>query len=68
MKVSVQDKKRYVLKDDRDYQILGEIYKLEKCKLSAEDKKMVSFIRTQLEDDWRKPLFKVLDRLVKKYL
>lgn len=67
MKLTAKDKKRYVLKEDRDYQILGEIYKLEKCKLSAEDKRMVELIRTQLEYDWRKPLLKTLDQLVKKY-
>ena len=67
MKIITKDKKRYVLKEDRDYQILGQIYKLEKRKLSAEDKIMVKLARTQLEHDWRKPLLKILDQLVKKY-
>lgn len=67
MKITAKDEKRYVLKEHRDYQILDQIYKLEKCKLSAEDKRTIKLIRTQLEHDWRKPLQKILAKLVKKY-
>ncbi|MBI2096566.1 MAG: hypothetical protein HYT40_00165 [Candidatus Sungbacteria bacterium] len=62
-----EDKKKYILKERRDYQILEMIYLLEKRKLSLEDKKIVNLIRTQLEDDWRKPLLKFLNKLAKKY-
>lgn len=68
MEVLAKDKKRYVLEETRDYQILEKIYQLEKCKLSADDKKLVKFLRSQLLDDWRKPLLKFLDGLVKKYV
>ncbi len=67
LRVKTQDKKRYVLKEDRDYEILGLVYELEKCKLSAEDKRMVALVRTQLEYDWRKPLLKCLNRFLRKY-
>lgn len=67
MKITGKDKKRYVLKEDRDYKILGLVYELEKCKLSAEDKLIVALIRTQLEHDWRKPLLKYLGQLLRKY-
>ena len=67
MKVAAKDKKRYVLKEKRDYQILEKIYKLEKCDLSIVNKKVVNLIRTQLEDDWRTPLLKFLDGMTRKY-
>ncbi len=66
-KVNAKDKKRYALKEIRDYKILEKIYKLEKFKLTREDKKILNLIRTQLEHDWRKPLIKLLDELIKKY-
>ncbi|TAN33046.1 hypothetical protein EPN28_03535 [Patescibacteria group bacterium] len=66
-KIRPIDKKRYVLKEDRDYFILGKIYELESKKMTAEDKKMVKFIRTQMIDDWRAPIMKKLDELLKKY-
>ena len=66
MKVQSQDKDKYVLADAQDYEILEKIYQLEKKKLSLEDKELVRFARTQLERDWRTPLVKFLDRLLKK--
>jgi hypothetical protein len=67
IKIEAKDKKRYVLKNERDYKILEIVYDLEKYKLSPEDKKLLNLIRTQLEDDWRKPLLKFLYALEKKY-
>ena len=67
MVVKPQDRKKYLLKEDRDFQILEKIYQLEKYKLSSEDVRVVKLIRTQLEDDWRKPLIQFLDKLAKKY-
>ena len=66
-KVKAKDKKRYVLKEKGDYEILEKIYQLEKCRLSSADKEVLKLIRTQLKDDWRKPLLKFLNRLEKKY-
>jgi len=67
MKITKKDKKRYVLKEKRDYLILEKIYQIEKYKLSPADKKLIRFLKTQLEDDWRQPLIKFLNGLIKKY-
>jgi len=67
MKIKNIDKKRYLLNDKRDYIILSKIYKLEKLELAQEDKRLVIFIKTQLKNDWRKPIIKILDKLLKKY-
>jgi len=67
IKIKPQDKKHYLLVDKKDIEILEKIYKLEGKKLSAEDKKLVKLIRTQLERDWRTPLLGFLDQLLKKY-
>ena len=67
MKIKLQDKKKYILADKEDFLILEKIYKLEQKKLSPEDKKLVKFLRTQLEEDWRTPLINFLDKLLKKY-
>jgi ATP phosphoribosyltransferase regulatory subunit HisZ len=67
LKIKAKDKKRYPLKEAGDYKILEKIYELEKCKLSLGDKKILNLVRTQLENDWRKPLLKFLDSLAKRY-
>lgn len=61
------EEKKYVMSVDEDYEILSKIKQLEKLNLRKEDKFLVSFIRAQLEHDWRKPLIKLLDRLLGKY-
>lgn len=61
------EKKKYLLPIERDYEILSKIKKLEKLKLSKEDRFIVDFIKTQLERDWRTPLIKELDKIAKKY-
>ena len=65
--VTAKEKKTYVLKTEQDYEILTKIKQLEKKKLSSEDIKLVAFLRTQLEEDWRTPLIRFLDTLLKKY-
>ncbi|MDP2944675.1 MAG: hypothetical protein Q8N57_03895 [bacterium] len=67
LKINERDKKRYVLSEERDYIILKKIYQLEKYKLSITKKGILNLIRTQLEHDWRKPLIKFLDGMIKKY-
>lgn len=53
-KVQIADweKKKYPLKDPIAIEILGKIHEAEKLLLSPEDKRLVDFVRTQLEDDW----------------
>ncbi|MBU2458805.1 MAG: hypothetical protein KKB29_00360 [Nanoarchaeota archaeon] len=50
-----------------DFIILNKIRELEKMKLSLNAKEEVKLIRTQLEKDWRAPLIKSLNKLLKKY-
>lgn len=65
--ISAEEDKKYVLSTDQDYEILGIIHQLEKEELSADDRKLVDFIRTQLEDDWRNPILDILGELKNKY-
>ncbi|MBU0591739.1 hypothetical protein KKF81_05135 [Candidatus Micrarchaeota archaeon] len=59
--------KNYILPTERDYEILKKCEKLEKLKLSKNDYELVEFIKTQLEDDWRTPLLRKLDSVIKRY-
>ena len=67
MKISSAEKKKYVLATDVDFEVLDTCKKLEKLKLSKEDKELVALIKTQLKEDWRKPLVKKLNQVYKKY-
>lgn len=62
-----EDAARYLLKEERDYDILERIYALETQSLSATDAHLVQLIRTQLETDWRTPLLAELNRLLTSY-
>lgn len=57
----------YVMGEERDYVILAKIKEFEAKGLNEDDKKLVAFCRTQLEDDWRAPLIEKLDELFRKY-
>lgn len=67
IKVSAIDKKKYALSTDIDFEILDKCKKLESLNLKSEDGDMVHLIKTQLEDDWRKPLVAKLNQLLRKY-
>lgn len=67
LKVTSAEKKKYVLSTNTDFEILAKCKQLEKLKLLKEDRNLVKFIKTQLEYDWRKPLLKTLNHLLKKY-
>lgn len=67
VKVGVADKKKYALSTDLDFEILDKCKKLEKTLLSKNDKEIVALIKSQLQDDWRAPLLKFLDILLKQY-
>lgn len=67
MKITPYEKKNYVLADKEDLIILKKIKDLEKKKLSKEDKDLVKFIRTQLKKNWRLPIIRYLNRLLKRY-
>lgn len=67
IKVSLADKKKYVLATDVDFDILDKCKRLEKLKLSTEDRALVALIKTQLVDDWRKYLVAELNQLLKRH-
>ncbi|MBI4281537.1 hypothetical protein HY625_01810 [Candidatus Uhrbacteria bacterium] len=64
---TVAERKRYVLGETRDYVILAKLKFLASQRLSKTNRMILRLLRTQLEHDWRKPLIKFLDQLLKKY-
>lgn len=66
-KTTELERKKYVLSVDRDFEILRKCKLLEKKKLSESDMELIKLIKAQLEEDWRKPLIKILNNLMKKY-
>jgi len=66
-KATSSEKKKYALSTDADFEILHQCKQLQKYKLTAVDAELVKLIKSQLEDDWRKPLIKALNRLQGKY-
>ena len=67
IKLTKVEQKRYVISTSEDYEIMRKIKQIEKLKLSNDERFFISLLKTQLEDDWRKPLIKGLDQLLKKY-
>lgn len=66
-KISAAERKRYVLSNYKDFEVLSKCKYLEKSGLKAEDKILVRLIKSQLQDDWRSPLVKMLNALKRKY-
>lgn len=67
LKVTHIEKRKYVLSTKLDYEILEKCEQLEKLNLDNNDKAFVKFARTQLERDWRTPLLKKLNVVLRKY-
>lgn len=65
--ISKNDRKKYVLKEMIDEEILTKCKMLETMSLEKQDKSLVKLIKTQLEDDWRTPLLEEVELLLKKY-
>lgn len=61
------EQQRYVLSTDTDFAILSRCKKLEKQNLSSDDQQLVRLIKSQLEQDWRRPLGSMLRKLETKY-
>ncbi len=61
------ERAHFVLATDEDYEILAKLRTLERKPLSAEDRRLVRFIRSQLILEWRKPVLRQLDQLLKKH-
>lgn len=66
MRLTSYEKRNYVMNDKADFVILGKIKELEKRGLGKADKAVLKLIRTQLKRDWRTPLVKYLDKLLKR--
>lgn len=66
-KVSISEDKKYVLSTDIDFEILKKCKKIEKLELTKQDRLLIRLIKSQLKDDWRSPLLKILNKIVRKY-
>lgn len=63
--INTKEKRKYLIKEKRDIQILNLIHDLEKLKLSPIEKFIILWTRTQLEKNWRKSLLQIL-KIMKK--
>jgi hypothetical protein len=63
MEFPPQPKTPYKLENEQDKRIFEKLAKFEGKKLSAEDEKLIKFLYSQLEDDWRTPLEEFIDKL-----
>jgi len=66
-RVTLSEKKKYVLWRSSDLDILSFCKILEKTNLKKNDKQLVKLIKSQLESDWRKPLIKTLKKIMRNY-
>jgi len=65
--ITAEDEAPYVMPKEEDYHILAKCKELETRNLSSEDAEMVSFIHTQLFDDWRAPILEKTQQLLERY-
>ena len=67
MKISPEEKKKYLLLTEKDFEILEKIKKAE-CipDLSNREKMILEFLKTQLEKDWRTPVIKFLEKIMRR--
>ena len=56
----------YILKEKQDFEIFDKIQFLQKqSKISKQEKYFLKFLKTQLKQDWRKPIVKELNRMLR---
>ncbi|OGM90105.1 hypothetical protein A2108_00475 [Candidatus Wolfebacteria bacterium GWA1_42_9] len=65
MKLPPRPKTPYILDKEQDKCIFKKLNKFKNRKLSKDKEKLVRFLYTQLERNWRTPLEKFIDRLLK---
>lgn len=65
MKFPPKPKTAYILKAKQDRRIFRKLQKLSKEKRDLKDEKLLVLLYSQLEDDWRTPLEKFIDGLLK---
>ena len=56
-----------MLKETRDLEVLYKCRMLQKKKLSEADAELVKLILSQLENDWRKSLLAMINKVIRKY-
>lgn len=66
-KITKDEKNKYVLSTDQDFEILKICKELKKQQLNSDDQSIVKLIKAQLEEDWRPPLLQKIKQLQKKY-
>lgn len=67
LSVTPSERKRYVLSTEEDLRILASCKRLERLKLTVEERAVVRLIKTQLGHDWRTPLMRVLLKMAKRH-
>ena len=66
MKFPPKPKTKYIFVNRQDRRIFSKLNKLSKKDLTKEEQKILKFLYSQLEDDWRTPLEKLIDKLFTK--
>lgn len=67
MKITRLERKKHLLKEKNDLLILQKIKEIETYKLNNKNKEIVKLIRAQLEYNWRTPLIKYLNKILRKH-
>jgi len=65
MKFPPKPKNTYVLTGLQDRRIFRKLQKLPKKKLFPKEEKLIALLYSQLENDWRTPLEKFIDKLLR---
>ncbi len=67
IKITAAEKRAYVLRTKADIEILSLCRRAERMGLAKEDKVWVKLIKTQLRSDWRSPLIRKLDEILRRH-
>ena len=65
MKFPPKPKTPYLFPKEQDKIIFEKLSKFKDRKLSKDEENLIKFLYSQLEDDWRTPLEKFIDKLLK---
>ncbi|MDO8664804.1 MAG: hypothetical protein Q7K44_04665 [Candidatus Liptonbacteria bacterium] len=65
MKFPPKPKTPYILDKAQDRRIMRKLNMLSKIKFNKNDEKLIKLLYSQLETDWRTPLEKFIDQLLK---
>ena len=65
MKYPPEPKTSYIFDKEQDQRIFAKLGQFKNRKLTLEQEKLVEFLYTQLETDWRTPLEEYIDKLLK---